>query len=252
MRVTNIVKSQVRAAIKACIVTANARFGRTFKYPTVVYKKRGTTAGTACDRTYTIDLNSVLLMENIEHFLATTVPHEFAHLVDGIVNPHTRRRGYGKRSLHGPTWQNIMWLFGVDPNRCHSYDTTNSAVKKKGQVKHVWTCSCGNGTMKIGKIRHNKMIADDSVRYWMRGHKNHTYTYAGIEGAAPAPVLKAASAAKPKPGPKRTTRVTKLDTCRNLYRSGSSRYDMIVAFMGAGCTLAGAGTYYAKIKKERS
>jgi len=250
MRVTAEVKARVKATIEACIVTANAHYDRVFNYPTVVYKKRGTTAGTACDRTYTIDLNSVLLMENVEAFLQRTVVHEFAHLVDGIVNPSTRQSRWGqKRSLHGPTWKRIMRLFGASEDRCHSYDTTNSRVKKR--AKHVWTCSCGQaaGTMKIGTIRHNKMKAPGPVRYWMRGHKNHTYTYQGVEGApAPRVLPKAASAPR---APKRRTGPSKLDICRQWFSSSASRTLMINTFVKeAGCTPAGAATYYAKIKKE--
>lgn len=253
MRVTNIVKARVTATLRECVAKANACYPKhTFKMPTVEYKKRGATAGTACDRTYTIDLNSVLLMENIEDFLSRTVIHEFGHLVDGIVNPATRSRGWSrKRSLHGPTWKRIMRMLGGPTSRCHSYDTTNSAVKKRGQAKHVWTCSCGSpaGIMKIGNIRHMKMIAPGSARYWVRGHANHTYTYTGLEGA-PVPVSLPKAANAPRPAPKRTKKVTKLDKCRRVWDPELSRDANIVAFIEEGCTPAGAATYYAKIKKE--
>ena len=256
MRVTNIVKARVTATLRDCVAKANACYSNdrypkhTFKMPTVLYKKRGATAGTACDQTYTIDLNSVLLMENIEDFLSRTVIHEFGHLVDGIVNPTTRSRGWRrKRSLHGPTWKRIMRMLGGPTSRCHSYDTTNSAVKKRGQAKHVWTCSCGSpaGTMKIGNIRHMKMIAPGSARYWVRGHANHTYTYTGLEGAAPVALPKAANAPRPAP---RTKKVTKLAACRRVFNLSLGRDANIAHFRAAGCTPAGAATYYAKIKKE--
>ncbi len=255
MRVTNEVKARVRATLETCVAKANARYpNQTFRYPTVKYTKRGTTAGTANDSTYSINLNAVLLMENVDAFMGRTVIHEFGHLVDGIVNPNTRYRTWGrKRSLHGPTWKAIMRMLGGPTTTTHSYDTTNSKVKKRGQAKHVWTCSCGSeaGTMKIGAIRHNKMIAPGPVKYWMRGHKHHTYTYVGVEGAAP-PVArtlpKAANAARRTP-----KKVTKLDKCRDAFSLVSSRELMILTFMSvAGCTQAGAATYYAKIRKERS
>ena len=257
MRVTNIVKARVTATLRECIAKANACYSNdrypkhTFKMPTVKYTKRGQTAGTACDQTYTIDLNSVLLMENVDTFMARTVIHEFGHLVDGIVNPSTRS-GWGKRSLHGPTWKRIMRMLGGPTSRCHSYDTTNSKVKKRGQAKHVWTCSCGSpaGTMKIGNIRHMKMIAPGPVRYWMRGHANHTYTYVGVEGAAPAPVALPKAANAPRPAPKRTKKVTKLDKCRRVWNPRLGRDANIVAFIEEGCTPNGAATYYAKINKE--
>ena len=253
MRVTNIVKAQVKATIEKCIVTANAHYDRTFKYPTIIYKKRGATAGTACDRTYTIDLNSVLLMENVEDFLKRTVIHEFAHLVDGVVNAAAKNGGWGrKRDIHGPRWKRIMMLLGGPTSRCHSYDITNSRVKKRGQVKHVWTCSCGSpaGTLKIGNIRHTKMIAPGPVKYWMRGHAYHTYTYVGLEGAAPAPVAQVLPKAANAPRPAYTKKVTKLDKCRRVWDPELTRDGNIVAFIEEGCTPAGAATYYAKIKKE--
>lgn len=255
MRVTNIVKARVTATLRECVAKSNARYtNHTFKMPTVLYKKRGKTAGTACDRTYTIDLNSVLLMENIEDFLSRTVIHEFGHLVDGIVNPVTRVRDWrrSKRSLHGPTWKRIMVMLGGPTSRCHSYDTTNSSVKKRSQAKHVWTCSCGSlaGTLKIGNIRHTKMIGPGATRYWMRGHANHTYTYVGLEGAAPAPVAYVLPKAANAPRPTHTKKVTKLDKCRRVWDPELSRDANIVAFIEEGCTPAGAATYYAKIKKE--
>lgn len=253
MRVTATVRAQVKATIEKCIVTANAHYDYKFKYPTVIYKKRGRVAGTACDSTYTIDLNSVLLMENVESFLKSTVIHEFAHLVDGIINPTAKAGRWGrKRDIHGPRWQNIMRLLGGPTSRCHSYDTTNSKVKKRGQTKHVWTCSCGAGTMKIGAKRQRKMLASNGKQYWMRGHKGygHSYSYFGVEGAElpPMPILKAASA--PKPAPKRRTELTKMAKCRLVFDPELNKDQNVVAFIEEGCTPAGASTYYYNILRE--
>ena len=172
MRVTNAVKAQVKATLVTCIAKANARYpNHTFTMPSVIYKKRGKTAGTACDEDYEIDLNSVLLMENVDAFLARTVPHEFGHLVDGIVNPGTRS-GRGKRSIHGPTWKTIMRMLGGPTSRCHTYDVTNSRIKRKPKPKHVYTCACGSpaATMKLGAKRHRNHTSGVS-NFAMRGHR---------------------------------------------------------------------------------
>ncbi len=253
MRVTNAVKAQVKATLVTCIAKANARYpNHTFTMPSVIYKKRGKTAGTACDEDYEIDLNSVLLMENVDAFMARTVVHEFGHLVDGIVNPGTRS-GRGKRSIHGPTWKTIMRMLGGPTSRCHTYDVTNSRIKRKPKPKHVYTCACGSpaATMKLGAKRHRNHTSGVS-NFAMRGHRGpgHGYTYVGLERLAPAPVRLAASAARP---PKRTKKVTKLDRCRDAFVAARSRDHQILLFVrDCDCTPAGASTYYAKIKKERS
>ncbi|KKK45125.1 hypothetical protein LCGC14_3165970, partial [marine sediment metagenome] len=171
-RVTREMKGRVNAEINRCKEIAENHYDRTFKFPTIVYKKRGVTAGTANSSTHTIDLNSVLLVENGDNFIdgrtgRGTVTHEFAHLVDGIVN--TRSRGYGrKRSVHGPSWKHIMRLFGVrNPTRCHSYDVSNARVSRK--ARHVYSCNSCSETMILGPVRHKKM--QRGVSYWKTGCK---------------------------------------------------------------------------------
>jgi predicted SprT family Zn-dependent metalloprotease len=261
MRVTNKVKADVTRKLKACIAIADKKYGRKFAMPTVKYTKRGTTAGTANDSTYTINLNPVILMENLDTFIERTVVHEFAHLVDGIVNPHTRetsvvmtRRGYRrtKRDVHGPSWKAIMRLFGAEPSRCHSYDVTNARVKNKGP-RHTWKCACGGAELELNPKQHAKMIGmatngKVTGKGWYVRH--HSYKKCGgyIYEAAAKAVPVAAEAPKANPV---TAGKSKLDICREWYSPSASRKDMINLFViKAGCTPAGAATYYAKIKKE--
>ena len=264
MRVTNKVKADVTRRIEECIVIANKKYGRTFDFPTVKYTKRGTTAGTANDGTYTINLNPVLLMENLDTFIDRTVVHEFAHLVDGLVNSWTRdtsirmtSRGYSrtKRTVHGPSWKAIMVLSGADPSRCHSYDVTNARVKGRrahAAPKHIWKCGCGGGEIKLTAKNHKKQLAAaPGYGYYARGHtvrRCGKYSHFGLEGAElkPMPLPRAADAPKPKP----RTGTTKLDKCRRVWNPDHTRAANIVAFIEEGCTPAGAATYYAKIKKE--
>jgi SprT protein len=252
MRVTNEVKAKVEAKIQECINIANNRYNRTFAFPIVTYVKRGTTAGTACDSTYTIDLNPILLMENLDTFIERTVVHEFAHLVDGIMNPETRTRTWGrsKRDIHGRTWKNIMLAFGVEPSRCHSYDVSNARTKKRSVAQHVWVCGCGGARMTLGPKRHKNQLQSlgTPYGYYQRGHpvsRCGDYVYTGAQGVQPK---KAASTSIPKP--RNTNGTSKLDMCRREYNPELNRAANIVAFTEAGCTPAGAATYYAKIKKE--
>ena len=260
-RVPKEVKDLVNEEIHRCIGVASKAFDRKFTFPTIKYELRGTTAGWAQDHTNTININSILLMENLDTFIdgrtgRGTVTHEFAHLVDGIVYPQTRNRGWGqKRSIHGPTWKRIMILFGATPSRCHSYDTTNSKVRRK--AVHVYSCnSCGN-KMTLGPVRHKKQQHgsnrfNQKTVYWMRGctHAKRTgYTYDGLEGKA---VPKPFKDRYPSPKPKAPKVGTKIDHAVQIVRSmsGQDREFVITRIMNeCGMSHAGAQTYYYKAKK---
>ena len=170
MIVPNDVRSLVDQKINQCIAVVEQQYGRKFDFPTIIYTKKGTVAGTASDHLYRINLNPVLLTENVDAFIARTVPHEFAHLVDGIVNPHTRQGR--KRSIHGPSWKAIMELLGAESSRTHSYDVTG--VRRRKSSSHLWECKCGDSTITLGKVRHRRQIADHIrgfiPRYFARGH----------------------------------------------------------------------------------
>ncbi len=151
--------------LEEVIAIAEDHFQTTFKFPTIVYKKRGTTAGTADTRTQTLDFNAGIFEQNVEDFLVRTVPHEMAHLIDAQMNPEThvpvlkgyRRNGRPiyKRSIHGFTWKRIMVLIGADPARCHSYDV--STVSRRSE-KFVWICSTHGTEMKLGPKQHRRQL----------------------------------------------------------------------------------------------
>ena len=253
-RVPQEVRNQVNAEIQRCIDVANDHYNMTFQFPEVVYKKRGTTAGTANDKSYTIDLNSVLLMENLDTFIdgrigRGTVTHEFAHLVDGIVNEWTRNRGWGrKRSLHGPSWKRIMRLFGVrNPSRCHSYNVTNSRVKKGGRKSGTITirCTCGCGKQgRMGAKRVAQWRADPSS-YWF--HKGFPLEVVSTL-IAPRPAF-----ADSKPAPKKSVKKgSKLEIAVTILRNfpECSRVELIELIrLDCNMSKAGATTYYYNAKK---
>ena len=282
------VKDRVDSEIKRCIEIAEKHYDRTFRFPTVIYKKRGRVAGTACDLDYAIDINSVLLMENLDTFIdgrtgRGTITHEFAHLVDGIVNPETRETeivwGYRgarrtKRSVHGPSWRRIMRLFGAKPSRCHTYDTKNSSVKKKSSKKHVWVCGCGIGRVVLTDYKHKQQIVKAPTGYgvYKRQHpvsRCGKYTYRGLVGSesthtVPTTVPVAASTPYPEWARKdlgtvtprqamRKAGMSKVDLCLAMYKINfpMPRQKLIQMFMDElGMTKACASTYYSNTKKK--
>jgi SprT protein len=259
----NEVKQRTEAELERCIEIANRLYpSRDFKMPKVDYSLKGTCAGQAFDSKYMIKMNAIICIDN-EHSIEDTAAHEFAHLVDGIVYPETRFSGYRqKRSIHGPTWKRIMRDFGHAPERCHNLDVSRARVSTRRTTKvHVWKCGCGEGKVVITPAKHQRMlqVAHTGYGVYMRGHTAHrcgNYTYHGIEGQETKPVV--APVVKP------TVKLTevaaptspiksKMEHCRNIFRMNpyAGRPAIIAAFINqAGCTKAGAATYYATLKKE--
>ena len=269
VRVPAKVKAEVEAKLRACIKAAEDHFiGQTFAFPKVLYTKRGVTAGTATLSTWTVNFNSVLLMENLEDFINRTVPHEMAHLIDYQINPENFERGNlrytrrgvsrGKRSVHGPSWKRIMMLFGAPTSAYHSYDVSNAKVKKRGQTKFEYVCKTCGEKMHLGAKRHAKM-ASGMAKYWIRGCGRHAgYQFVGVEGPAPAVTLpKAANAPTPKPAPaaKAPKAGSKMERALVIYKDlagkGHGRKMTIQRFMDVlDMSKAGASTYYYNCQKK--
>jgi len=254
MLVTAEVKQQVLAKLTSSLATANSHYNIDIKMPTIVYKKRGTTAGTACYVTHTIDLNPALLMSNIEAFMKRTVPHELAHLITGIVYPHTNQRSWGgKRSPHGSEWKSVMNVLGADPSRCHDYDT--SAVKKRTSSYEYICEGCGESMM-MGIKRHNKHQA---ALVYGRNHYSHNGCkkakltwkpqYPSVLAAEkPVEVIKPVTTKKSTSGTKKERAVVIF-----VNKGGAAnRADIIAEYMSTlEMTKAGASTYYANIKSGK-
>lgn len=94
-----------------------------------------------------------LAENNREDFLINTVPHEVAHYVDDEV--YGNKYVNGRRQSHGPRWKYIMrMVYGLNPDRCHSYDTSVTLTKK--QSRHEYTCGCR--THMVSTTIHNKIL----------------------------------------------------------------------------------------------
>lgn len=142
------IKERVHQKIAECIQLANARFGQTFNMPIVQFTVRGTRGG-YCQGVY-VNFNPVLLRENTETFIATTVPHEVAHYI--------QRLEYPKSKSHGQEWKYIMRVFRVEPKRCHNYDVSNARVRRRWKMQGV-PAYCGCRVHSITLRKANKVHA---------------------------------------------------------------------------------------------
>ena len=157
MNVPANIQARITTDVIKYVGMAERHFKKTYLVPNVRYDVRGTVGGYA-QGTALVRFNPILLMENLDDFIARTVPHEVAHCIDSANgdNGYSIFMRRGKRSLHGPTWQRIMMVFGVkDATRCHSYDTKNAQVKTK--AKFEYKCGCCDKSYFVSSVLHNRM-----------------------------------------------------------------------------------------------
>lgn len=260
MQVTPEVRARVIAKINECRELAVKNLGTLAQItmPRVIYELRGRTAGTASYSKWEINLNAVLLMENVDDFIERTVPHELAHLITDKLYPENHRPKRDpwsgrrpKRSPHGADWQYVCRAIGMtDVTRCHSYDTSNSTVKKSNSRSIPLRCGCGaHLTVSPQKAA---MVKADPYALWHRGCKgkglfliNDTPSVDDVRLVADAKRPEPKTTAAPKVGE------SKMDACKRIYATSRSlsRQEIIALFIGVGCTPAGAATYYATCKK---
>lgn len=271
---TAAVKQRVIDAVQKYIDIANKHYKplTPFAMPKIVFEKRGTTAGTAHTPSWTVDFNVVLLMENTETFLARTVPHEVAHLIDmrhvqgtngystGIRYDRFGRPRRMKRDVHGESWQSVMRVFGVkDSTRCHRYDTTNSRVKQRNRYKYQ--CRCPEG-ITAGPKHHARIMRGE--RIWCNRCKTDIKPEMLVGKNTPSiklpvaiPPINTTPSWKGTMLPEKPTIDTKNMTNREVVqlivsttREGTPAKDVIRKIVvETGMTTAGASTYYYAAKK---
>jgi predicted SprT family Zn-dependent metalloprotease len=204
----------------------------------VEFNVRGAVAGKMDIHCGIMYLNPILLIENEQNFIDRTVTHEFAHYVDKQLYPENFDFRKIKRSLHGPTWKRIMRKFGADDSRCHTYDV--SSIRRKKTKKYVWVAKDDPSVkMELGSKRHRKMILGQA-RYYPRGHKTTEFVYKDVRYPN-----------KTNTNMSRSNKTSKLEQCRSIVKNHPTltRKELIEKFIDvAGCTKAGASTYYYKLK----
>lgn len=126
---------------------------------------KGTTAGMFCYRNFTnfyFRVNIILAQNNLDDYVKQVVPHEFAHYIVYYKYFNENRLYLKKPRPHGSEWKYVMeYWFGLNPDRCHRYDT--SAVrrtKKKMDREFVYACGCSK--FKFTAIRHRRAQSNNT------------------------------------------------------------------------------------------
>jgi len=159
IHVTQDKKNKVDTAIQDCLFMAEKLFGKGVTAPVVRYDLVGRSAGQAVYEKFgktphVIRVNPILLNENEEYIVNQTVPHEMAHVV---IHQFYEDRGIHVKG-HGNEWKRVMRYFGLQPNRCHSLDTTTiQAIKNKGEEYH-FNCGCVGQVYNLSKKKYDKHL----------------------------------------------------------------------------------------------
>lgn len=125
-------------------------------YPTLSFKQRGKTAGSAYLERWEIRLNPILLAENSDAFINEVIPHEYAHLLTFAL--------YGRVQPHGKEWQMMMTqIMKLPAERTHRFNTKNSQVRQYERFTYYCLCQ----SHELTAIRHNRVQAR-KARYFCK------------------------------------------------------------------------------------
>jgi predicted SprT family Zn-dependent metalloprotease len=256
VQVSAQLKKQVDARIAQDIAKIKARYGVTLPTPTITYDLRGRTAGQAWCGLNLIKINAVLLVENVDEMLSRTVPHELAHIATAVIYPEAMKRGFAsKRRPHGAEWQSIMHALGADASRCHTMDTSNSAVKRTNRAYFQVKCVECSHTYNMGPVKAQRFQANPSSSWCgcvkKQGRKGKLVAVSDV--STPKVNIFINDLKVGTGHVKFSTNESKIDACKRLYKqyaSKETRQQILHRFVTqAGCTPAGANTYYNTCQK---
>lgn len=140
------------ACLRHYLTIAALFFNHSFDEPSILYRKKGSIAGSALLQKWQIQLNLNMLMENKDVFIQEVIPHELAHLI--------AYKEFGRVKPHGIEWQTIMSnVFKCKPQRTHSFSLPQTTM----QQRHHYGCQCQDHF--LTSIRHNKILKNKTQYY---------------------------------------------------------------------------------------
>lgn len=129
-------KSKVEACMRECFAVAEKHYGVKFEFPEIRYDIKSWTGGLAYRDRNLVRYNLILLVENEEHYLKSTVPHETAHMiVNALFRAGKFKLAPNKRKWmpHGAEWKEVMGVLSTPPTVKHTYDV--SSIEKSPRAK---------------------------------------------------------------------------------------------------------------------
>lgn len=151
IRVPLFLQQYLMRTLREKLTLAEQKLEQKLPEPTINYKQRGTTAGSAYLQAWEIRINPILLIENTEHFIDEVIPHELAHLLVY----HT----FGRKGIapHGKEWKWMMQhVLEVTASRTHNFSV--NSVKSRTVT---YCCGCPS-THELTIRRHNKVMRGEN------------------------------------------------------------------------------------------
>lgn len=251
------------AKLKSLLDVANRHYGTDIKLPTTIkFTKRGTTAGTHTFRfdrfdsmnTYDhqLNFNMHIANENWDTFIERTPGHELAHFISVTLYGSDNGKGHGRR------WKEVMSVIGHDDKRCHNYDLSNVAVKRKKRFEYQ--CGCPGKVVNLTSVRHNRIVRGQRTysctvcRTTLTRKVQVTNDYEQVAKAL-APTLTQQKPAAKRPSNKKpaATTGTKAEQAETIVSANVSRgRQWCINHIMEECSMskAGASTYYYNAKKK--
>ncbi|WP_296210015.1 SprT family zinc-dependent metalloprotease [Gilliamella sp.] len=149
-RIPIYLHNQTMACLRTHLMQANQRLHSQYKEPKIIYKPKGSIAGSAFLTRWEIQLNSIMLLDNGTQFIEEVVPHELAHLIVF--------KEFGKVKPHGKEWQYIISeILGKIPATTHRFPIQRNT--------YLYYCNCQQHY--LTSIKHNK-IQNNKTSYLCR------------------------------------------------------------------------------------
>lgn len=207
--------------------------GWTVSRPKLDFDLRGQTAG-KMGYDGTMYVNVCLLNENWDHYLEQTIGHEFAH---HIVHEH-----FPGAQAHGREWKNVMVRLGLPPKRTHSYDVSNSTVRRKS--RYIYVCdNCGT-EIAMGPTRHKRQ--QNGTRYF---HPKCGKRLGGLTLKSRVKPAKVAAQAPSRQA--NTTGKSSKELAVEVYAVHPERGEFVQMMMDLGVKKTTASTYHHNVKSGK-
>ena len=140
-----MVKARIMERHAATVAKAKALFPQFGGDVPVYFFETGRTAGLA-HSDGRVGYNTHIFAQDMERFLADTVPHEVAHVVC-----LTLRLDNG----HGANWKRVCRLLGGSAARCYSGEGIEHKMLRK-RKRYEYRASCGTSVM-VSDVMHGKI-----------------------------------------------------------------------------------------------
>lgn len=152
------------------IALANKQYNREFTGISLEFRQMGRKAGLAWYNTSKIELNSDFCKNgHLEDLINRTLPHELAHIISYRVYGLTGRG-------HKRFWKSVMRVFGVTPNRCHSYSLEDVKTHTVQRQYFQYECGCAGRKLRVSSVKHNRQARGRAKYFCVRCREVIRYT----------------------------------------------------------------------------